>query len=127
MSEDVKKDDSGAAPAKETFEIENLVAIDNVHLVAPGQNLHARNRLDAVFAPDPDIVRAGATKSAKPATTVAPASPKLEIDAQSGGDEKPKSKPEPEKPPEPSAKAVADRVWALVGEDRKYRSRWPRR
>ena len=113
-AEDVKKDDSGAAPAKETFEIENLVAIDNVHLVAPGQNLHARNRLDAVFAPDPDIVRAGATKSAKPATTVAPASPKLEIDAQSGGDEKPKSKPEPEKPPEPSAKAVADRVWARV-------------
>ena len=111
--------EGAAAPAKETFEIENLVAIDDVHLIAPGQNLHARNRLDAVFSPDPSIVRAGATTTAKPAAnastktkTTAPAAAKPA--ASDGDTSKTKAKPEPEKPPEPSATAIADRVWARV-------------
>jgi len=97
----------------DNFQIQRLVALRDVHLVAPSKNLTARDRLDA------DFKEAPAPTTATPSTaqgTSQPAAATSPPAAVAGAETKP-AEPEvaaKEKPPEPAMVALADRVEANI-------------
>ncbi|SIO40684.1 hypothetical protein SAMN05444166_4447 [Singulisphaera sp. GP187] len=106
-----------AAPgaASDSFQIEKLRALGNVHLISPGKVMNARNELDALFeSPAPAKPAAGAApgtpEKAKAAPTPAPdpAAPPA-----TGEKAEPATTPKA-KPAEPGVTVSADRVWALI-------------
>jgi len=100
------------------FQIQRLVALGDVHLVAPSKNLTARDRLDA------DFKEAPAATTATPSTAQGgsqPAAGTSPPEVAAGADTKP-AEPEiaaQEKPPEPAMVALADRVEANILIDHK--------
>jgi hypothetical protein len=107
----------GATPegASQSFDIERLVALDDVHLETPGRSLTARDRLEAVFEPGPRLVPAQGTVIASgPAAHGGPAT---SDDPASSTSPTPAAAPTPSTPAapaDPDARAIANRVWAKV-------------
>ncbi|MDR3635789.1 MAG: hypothetical protein P4L84_18450 [Isosphaeraceae bacterium] len=100
----------------ESFEIETLVGLDDVHLNAPDRHLTADERLDAAFEPAP-LRPAGAGPAAKPAQG---GNGKFVVAGDPFAEEKPAA-PAPmdpkdagQKPSEPAVFVHARRVWANV-------------
>ncbi|WP_406697962.1 hypothetical protein V5E97_03815 [Singulisphaera sp. Ch08] len=109
------KPGKSAAPGatSESFQIEKLKALGNVHLISPGKVMTARNELDAVFespapaASDPSKPTNNGAASGKAKATPAP----VPAPVPPGTEEKPAPKP---KPAEPEVTVTADRVWAKI-------------
>jgi len=95
------------------FQIQRLLALRDVHLVAPSKNLTARDRLDADFKEAPASTTATpstAQGTSQPATETSPSTAAAGADTET-------DEPEiaaKEKPPEPAMVAVADRVEADI-------------
>lgn len=97
------------------YEIRTLVALGDVQLKSPGRTLTARDRLDAEFeTPIPTVVvdardRPAPTAIPTPASTAA-----SKPEASKPGEGNPPRTPAADRPVEPEARAVANRVWARV-------------
>jgi hypothetical protein len=107
---------ASAAPAASSgsYELDLLVAYEDVHLTSPGKTMTARDVLTAVFEPTPP---APATASA-PATTIvatppAPAGEPVAAADAAATTEKPAEKP-PAKPADPDVTVRANVVWAQI-------------
>ena len=95
------------------FQIQRLLAIRDVHLVAPSKNLTARDRLDADFkeAPRSTIAtRSTAQATSQPAAEASPSAAAAGADARTDEPEVAAM----EKEPEPAMVAFADRVEADI-------------
>ncbi len=106
--------ESQPASSSESFQIEKLTALLDVHLNSPGKTMTARDRLDAEFEIVPTEPAAKpATPAAKPATPAA--SEPAASPGQPEGEAKPGEKKEPPpKETEPDVAVRANRVWALI-------------
>jgi hypothetical protein len=106
---------SGTAAATGAYEIQELVAREDVRLRSPGKTLAARDFLDAKFEHMAGLLNPAslAPKPAAPAPATTPA-PAPATPAESPAPKTPAPAPAPAKPAEPEARAVADRVWARV-------------
>ncbi|HMF35935.1 MAG TPA: hypothetical protein VKF17_04820, partial [Isosphaeraceae bacterium] len=96
-----------------TFQIQRLLALRDVHLVAPSKNLTARDRLDADFKEAPSSTIATRTTAQGTSQPAAEASPS----AAAGGADTKTDDPEvaaKEKEPEPAMIALANRVEADI-------------
>jgi len=115
--------DKGTTPGG-AFEIEKLLALDDVHLKSPTQTLIGRTRLDATFESRPALLDLE-TRQAAAETRPAQANPEVEANAEAS--DRPATAPAaagaapattppltPVPRPDPQAKAVADRVWAKI-------------
>jgi hypothetical protein len=93
------------------FKIRRLLALRNVHLVAPSKNLTARNRLDADFeeAEKPTPAAGAASAPAQSAAATSPA-PGAGSDVKTAENKAPAK----EKPADPNMIALADRVEAKI-------------
>ena len=101
------KTDPGVSKAGGAFDIQKLVALGDVHLKSPGKTLTARDRLDAEFeSPVPTIVVDARNRPAPPSPAAAAPEP-LPSPAKPG-------EPIAERPVEPEARAVSDRVWVKL-------------
>src|SRR5208337_196053 len=95
------------------FQIQRLLALRDVHLVAPSKNLTARDRLDADFKEAPSSTIATRTTAQGTSQPAAEASPS----AAAGGADTKTDEPEiaaQEKEPEPAMVALANRVEADI-------------
>ena len=96
------------------FQIQRLLALRDVHLVAPSKNLTARDRLDAYFKDAPSSTIA--TRSTAQETSQQPAAEASPSAAAAGADTK-TDEPEvaaKEEEPEPAMVALANRVEADI-------------
>ncbi len=96
-----------------SFQIQRLLALRDVHLVAPSKNLTARDRLDADFkeAPSSTIAtRSTAQGTSQPAAEASPSAAAAGADARTDEPEVAAM----EKEPEPVMVAFADRVEADI-------------
>ena len=109
-----------AKPAGSSFEIDQLVALEDVHLTSPGKTLTARERLDAIFTAQPaGAAVASVTDKAKDADkgkAPAPAPETPEARKADDGSALAKADAPADKPAagpkEPATKAVATKVYA---------------
>jgi hypothetical protein len=95
------------------FQIQRLLALRNVHLVAPSKNLTARDRLEADFkeAPSPTVVTSSTAQgSSQPAAEATPSAAAAAADAKPDELEVAAT----EKEPEPAMVALASRVEAYI-------------
>ena len=116
----VPKPEGGAAtpkpadPASGAFRIDRLLALDDVRLTAPGQEITAPDHFAAEFVYPPD---AGPTlPRASPAPAAPPSGPVADANA---GPRPPGAKPDPQapakdKPDDPDVVVKANRVWARI-------------
>lgn len=105
----------GGTSAAESFEIDKLVALEDVHLNSPGRYLTAVDRLDAWFQPAPPLAREA------PAAQPAPdGNAKFVVTGDPFAEEKPadpaqaKDPKGAEKPADPDVFVKANRVWANI-------------
>lgn len=101
------------------FQIDKLIALQDVNLKSPGKVMYGRDRLDVDFLAAPPLVTAqspaqpaaNATASTKPANAVA------STNATPNGASEPKADAKaPEKPKDPDIRVRANRVWALIAQ-----------
>lgn len=112
---------AGGQKGADSFQIQRLEAMGNVHLIAPGKVMNARDNLVTIFEnPAPSPAGAGAQPVPAPAGTAppqqggletspsrpAPNSAPQETDKEQGKD--------PKKPTEPEVSVTADTVWAVI-------------
>lgn len=107
------KSDPGVKKAGMAYDIHKLVALGNVLLKSPGKTLTARDRLDAEFETPvgPTVIVDGRDRPT-PALPNAPSPAKPAAKPAAGTPSTPAASPE--RPVEPEARAVADRVYAKV-------------
>ncbi len=93
------------------FDIRRLLALRDVHLLAPGKNLTARQTFDSYFeqvAPDPVLVAAAPAANAEDAAgpvVADPVQPENQVAAQDEA---------PVKPEEPLMVGSAERIWVKI-------------
>ncbi|MGE5754455.1 MAG: hypothetical protein ACM35G_01875 [Planctomycetaceae bacterium] len=97
------------ASTTESFQIERMFALDDVHLNAPGRTMTARDRLDVEF----DLLSrpTGVQADRAPAVPVPEAAPAPAEPAPNAPAPPPQPAP---KPAEPNISVKANRVWAKV-------------
>jgi hypothetical protein len=123
-------DDRGAgeAPADGGFRIDRLMALRDVHLLAPSKTLTARERLDAEFVdaePTPVEPPKAGSPSSPPATHAEPPQTQPPAEAQ-GQSKEPATGPNPDpvaaqkpaepEPTEPPMTGSAQRIWAKIAQ-----------
>ena len=98
-----------SAPASESYQIEQMYALDDVHLNAPGRTMTARDRLDVEF----DLTsRPTGVQAANAPVTPAPAP--VAAAPVAAAPNAPAAAPAPVAPPEPNVSVKAIRVWARI-------------
>jgi hypothetical protein len=101
------------ASAADSFQIEWMYALDDVHLKAPGRTMTARDRLDVEF----DALEkpaAVAIDHAPAATASGPTSTPTPTPDAPAPSSAPTPEPEKAKPAEPNISIRANRVWARI-------------
>lgn len=107
----------GSASAADSFEIDKLVALEDVHLNSPGRYLTAVDRLDAWFQPAPAAPPAQGAPAAQPAPE---GNSKFIVANDPFAEDKPAAPAQQEdpkaaeKPADPDVFVKANRVWANI-------------
>jgi hypothetical protein len=112
----VASSEPAPASAADSFQIEWMYALEDVHLNAPGRTMTARDRLDVEFdlLQKPAVVQVDPAPSAStPAPSASASAPAPTSESAPATTDKEKDK-EKEKPAEPNISVRANRVWARI-------------
>ncbi len=103
--------DRGIGPASGSYEIERLVAFEDVHLKSPGKTMTARDVLDRRVRADGPGRRPGPGRDRRRGTGRRAGEPVAATDAATAA---PAAEKPPEKPAEPDVTVRANMVWAQI-------------